>query len=315
MSKQLKVLTYNVNFGNCDEFYGVELTENCRKIIKAIKDGEADIVCLQETNEGWEFLCNKYLTSLYPNQHFAHRINEFMASGSAILTKKQIEIIDVKMKKPNVENTFFYQMICKLRYENKIDLSVVNVHLVPPLSMTSQPCSLDSLFAYCFHSSQLHLLELSELLSYVQTHHFTPSKNPVNNINNKSPNSIPNNKNNNNNNTNTNNNANNNTNIVNTEEKKNNVLIVGDFNEGWAGKSDVWLMENGYIDALKSSNDKTTWYWPLGYGINIWGSYDHIYHKLNPNIFKFIECKTFSEYKHASDHLPVLATFQVNTQE
>lgn len=77
-----------------------------------------------------------------------------------------------------------------------------------------------------------------------------------------------------------------------------NIIVLGDFNESEFS----WMKDKGFKDGLNLSKDITTWYWPIGLGLNIWGSYDHIYYSSN---FECIECLVDTNYKNLSDHLPV----------
>jgi hypothetical protein len=71
------------------------------------------------------------------------------------------------MKKPNVEDTFFRHMIAIVNYNN-INFEIINVHLVPPLSMKGNLISLDTLYCYFYKSSILHLSEIQEMLYEVK---------------------------------------------------------------------------------------------------------------------------------------------------
>lgn len=85
-------------------------------------------------------------------------------------------------------------------------------------------------------------------------------------------------------------------------------LICGDFNESNWGSAWKYLVQQRFKDALDESSEKTTWYWPLIGRLELWGSFDHVFY--NPKEFCLKKCEVFVEYKGASDHLPVLATFE-----
>jgi hypothetical protein len=150
---EIKIMTYNVNFENCYEpdiitkttIKDYNYNNNCKKIVDCILESNADIgkqifikkkkVCLQETNEFFEYYFNQKLKEDYPNQIFKHRVNGYYASGTSIITKKDFEIKKIKMVKPNVEDTYFTHMIAFVEHNNTV-FEIINVHLVPPLSIS-----------------------------------------------------------------------------------------------------------------------------------------------------------------------------------
>jgi endonuclease/exonuclease/phosphatase family metal-dependent hydrolase len=89
-----------------------------------------------------------------------------------------------------------------------------------------------------------------------------------------------------------------------------NTFVVGDFNEGGHGDGYKFLSKKGYVDAVSLCSDQTTWYWPVPVIGQIWGAYDHIFYP--PEYFRPSGCTIMTAYKDVSDHIPVLATFQIN---
>eukprot|EP01137_Pigoraptor_chileana_P025348 Opistho-2@94715 len=89
----VRVLTYNVNWGLCRMGMG---TPRDHRIVKAIHDSGADIVCLQETQVGWQTFMQARLSSLYPYMTWHHHnipdakvnsIDGSHAGGLAILSR------------------------------------------------------------------------------------------------------------------------------------------------------------------------------------------------------------------------------------
>jgi endonuclease/exonuclease/phosphatase family metal-dependent hydrolase len=70
----LKVLTFNVNYG----------APGPDAALAAIREADADLVCLQETTPAWEAFLRAGLGDRYPNADFHHARG---AGGSAVLTK------------------------------------------------------------------------------------------------------------------------------------------------------------------------------------------------------------------------------------
>jgi len=76
-SPRLTVMTYNVNFGLAGE----------PATLAAIRAGRADVVFLQETNEGWEDALRAELAGAYPHMAFRHCCR---AGGLAVLSRSPI---------------------------------------------------------------------------------------------------------------------------------------------------------------------------------------------------------------------------------
>jgi endonuclease/exonuclease/phosphatase (EEP) superfamily protein YafD len=112
------VMTYNVNWGGGQP----------AKSLDVIRKVNADIVCLQETNDSWENYLRRELGSLYPHMEFRETPGR-MGGGLAFLSKtkgQQIAYI------PS-ENTFFDGWI--MAYQTPVGLvEILNVHLHPPVS-------------------------------------------------------------------------------------------------------------------------------------------------------------------------------------
>eukprot|EP01012_Entosiphon_sulcatum_P059106 TRINITY_DN833_c0_g1_i1.p1 TRINITY_DN833_c0_g1~~TRINITY_DN833_c0_g1_i1.p1 ORF type:complete len:286 (+),score=44.44 TRINITY_DN833_c0_g1_i1:25-858(+) len=82
------------------------------------------------------------------------------------------------------------------------------------------------------------------------------------------------------------------------------LVVCGDFNEGCGSGACAWLEKaKGLKDALP--RNAVTWVWPLSL-FTLRGSYDHIWHDSRLTMHS---CRVLDEYLHASDHLPVVATF------
>ena len=113
----LRVLTYNVNWGG----YRADLA------LQAIRDSDADIVCLQETTPQWE----DYLRQSLPQYSFARFRNSKlrMGGGLAFLAKVPAEEIAYIPS----ETDWFDGWIMK--FHTAIGpVQVLNVHLRPPVS-------------------------------------------------------------------------------------------------------------------------------------------------------------------------------------
>lgn len=233
-------------------------------VINAIQAADADLVCLQETNEGWEYACNHFLRSQYPNQYFFHSETGYYAAGIAFLHKKNFTPSFVRTVSPKVEGSYFDGNLISGTFSEGTIVNIVNVHLRPPLSMGNDDNGiLGNLDVYFRKAGPIHSAEIQSFLQALNTLQTDPS----------------------------------------------NTFVVGDFNEGYYGDGYQFLAANGMTDALTLCSDQTTWYWPIIWGQNISGSYDHIFS--NPQKFKTLSCNIMREYRDGSDHCPVLATFSV----
>lgn len=84
-------------------------------------------------------------------------------------------------------------------------------------------------------------------------------------------------------------------------------IILGDFNENDAGQAVAWLKTKGFSDALSRVDTSTpTWQWQSSI-ITLHGRFDHVMYSDR------LRCLDASVLKQgASDHLPVVAVFEVN---
>jgi endonuclease/exonuclease/phosphatase family metal-dependent hydrolase len=111
------IATYNVNYGG----YRTDLG------LKAIQDANADIVCLQETNDLWEKVLTPALGKTYP--HILYRHHGSGAGGMSIFSKYPIK--DVEYMLP--DNTWFPAWIVEVESPlGKVQLLMVHLH--PSLS-------------------------------------------------------------------------------------------------------------------------------------------------------------------------------------
>lgn len=284
------LLTYNVNFGSFVHFDPHEPTvcsnaklgmshrtfhHSLSSVMQAIAQADADLVCLQETNEGWEWCSQQFLGKQYPHQYFFHSKTGYYAAGIAFLHKDNFKPASVSCKPTGVDGSFFDGQLIHgsfLHDPHSTPINIVNVHLRPPLAMGNDDDGiLGNINAYLFTAGKVHQGEIHNLLQISQKQHSDRSQEPFH------------------------------------------AFVTGDFNEGSMGDGYQYLVNVGYSNALDLSDDKTTWYWPVIWGQNIWGSYDHIF--ASPKKFKALNCNVGKTYMHASDHLPVHANFKVLTGE
>jgi endonuclease/exonuclease/phosphatase (EEP) superfamily protein YafD len=115
---QLRVVSYNVNFGLAGDPKGV----------RAIGPILGDIVFLQETNKEWEDAFVDAFGRRYPHHRFTHP-KEWPAGGMGVLSRYPIESID---ELPSVGGFFFAWRVVLATNLGRIQ--VLSVHLRPPMS-------------------------------------------------------------------------------------------------------------------------------------------------------------------------------------
>lgn len=102
------------------------------------------------------------------------------------------------------------------------------------------------------------------------------------------------------------------------------LLIVGDFNEGHYGSGVKSMVARGFVDAATNA---VTWHWTVGkrgsiFSTELSGSYDHLFYRPltvagkreagkdgGGGRLEVVRCEVLTEFKGASDHLPVFGVF------
>lgn len=112
----LTVLTYNVNYGIPGDL----------ATLAGLIAADADLVLLQESNEGWQQAVQGLLSDRYPHQHWHH---EPAAGGLAVLSRRPFQVAAL-MPSPT---RWFPAM--RIVAETALGpVQVLNLHLHPPVS-------------------------------------------------------------------------------------------------------------------------------------------------------------------------------------
>lgn len=117
--KTLTVMTFNVNFG----------LQGDEDSIAAIREGDADLVLLQETTAAWESQLRRDLSEQYPHMAFRHCCR---AGGLAILSKGEIlqdEYLDARTKEKGWFPAWRHLVQTPIG-----QVQTLNVHLRPAIS-------------------------------------------------------------------------------------------------------------------------------------------------------------------------------------
>lgn len=116
---QLRVMSYNVNFGIAGD----------PSTIEAIAAARADVVFLQETNTEWERALVARLGSRYPHRRFAEPAGRWIAGGMGVLSRFPITTVDTLVAP---QAPFFAWRVVLATALGPIQ--VLDVHLRPPMS-------------------------------------------------------------------------------------------------------------------------------------------------------------------------------------
>ena len=115
---QLKVLTYNVNFGIPGD----------RPTMDAIADSDADVVLLQETNEEWEQALRSRFVGRYPYQLFVTRP---AAGGMGVMSRSSFAL------RETIPSPVDWFPALRLLVDTPLGpVQVLSVHLHPPVSQS-----------------------------------------------------------------------------------------------------------------------------------------------------------------------------------
>eukprot|EP00545_Synedropsis_sp_CCMP1620_P005748 CAMPEP_0119025580 /NCGR_PEP_ID=MMETSP1176-20130426/33966_1 /TAXON_ID=265551 /ORGANISM="Synedropsis recta cf, Strain CCMP1620" /LENGTH=239 /DNA_ID=CAMNT_0006981141 /DNA_START=174 /DNA_END=893 /DNA_ORIENTATION=+ len=114
-------MTFNVYMdGHKDE-------EAAAKTVEAILESGVDIVCLQESNPGWQQLIEPKVSTVYPHSYF---FNDFHAyGGRGMLSKYPITATQWCKK---VFPWWYGALLTKIGVGGGVEVAVLNVHLRAP---------------------------------------------------------------------------------------------------------------------------------------------------------------------------------------
>ena len=115
-SGALKIATYNINWGNID----------LKTAAETIARADADVVCLQETNQASEAHFRRVLKKTYPHMHFRGHRGKFGAERFGFLSRYPITSQVFVPPKHGLFGAYIAHV--KMR---DAELQVVNVHLQP----------------------------------------------------------------------------------------------------------------------------------------------------------------------------------------
>ena len=113
---RVTVMTYNVNFGLAGDSEGID----------AIREGDADVVLLQETTAEWELALRAQLSETYPHMQFRHCCR---AGGMAILSRYPVHDGDYVTTDAGMFPAWRVIVTSPVG-----PLQLLNVHLRPPVS-------------------------------------------------------------------------------------------------------------------------------------------------------------------------------------
>jgi endonuclease/exonuclease/phosphatase family metal-dependent hydrolase len=111
----LSVVTYNVNVVGAPE-----------GVVGFLSEVRADVVCLQETHAGWEYVLRRQLSGDYPHQLFHHAPG---VGGIAFLSRFPLHKPEIMLSEKAWFPAFYVRSTTPLG-----EVAILNLHLRPPLS-------------------------------------------------------------------------------------------------------------------------------------------------------------------------------------
>ena len=198
----------------------------------------ADVVCLQETHEGWEELLmrNKDIQKMYRYKWFNHPHEKFGGSGAGFLSK--FPILKTRVLKCEQEGSMAPALMCNVAVCDDFRVRIVNVHLRPSISSDVPSHEeqqsfwnrtvfvMKSVGAYLSTAASVRLAEVKEYMKIVRN----------------CKRSLP-------------------------------LLVLGDFNENENGSALTWLL--GDAGLKRAPIKEVTWRWKLWIGSKS-DRFDHI---------------------------------------
>ena len=137
----VRLLTYNVNYGIAGD----------PETVAAIRDADADLILLQETNVAWERALRAALAAQLPHMAFRHRGG---AGGMAVLTR--LPLVETEFIPPSGDGWFpAVRVVIETRLGR---LQALSVHLRPPVSdggsfvsghFSTPPIRVQEITSYC----------------------------------------------------------------------------------------------------------------------------------------------------------------------
>ncbi|MDC3321107.1 endonuclease/exonuclease/phosphatase family protein [bacterium] len=242
-----------------------------KRVIACILKDKADVVCVQETHQGWEELLmrNSIINKMYKYTWFNHPHEKFGGSGAGFLSKFPILHKRVLSCKTKVDGSMAPALMCTID-SGSFRVRIVNVHLRPSISSDvpsdeEQKSSLNramfavkSIGAYLSSASSVRVSEVKEYISMIKTCKHT----------------LP-------------------------------LLLLGDFNENENGSALTWLLKNVGLNRAPISD--ITWRWKLWLGSKT-DRFDHI---LYSSSCKCISSRLVEDTGYeGSDHYAVFGSFQ-----
>lgn len=118
-AQPLRVATYNLNYAN----------RSSDEVLDAIAEGDADILCLQETTPNSERFLRRELAAVYPEFYAAGHKGKRFAERFVTASKRKLR--DVVFEPPGDDPFGFYRAI--VDFEGT-DIGIVNESPIPSVS-------------------------------------------------------------------------------------------------------------------------------------------------------------------------------------
>ena len=149
-AQPLRVATYNLNFAN----------RSSDKVLDAIAEADADILCLQETTPNSERFLRRKLATDYPEFYAAGHKGKHFAERFVIASKRKLR--DLVFEPPGDGPFGFYR--ATVNFEGT-DIQIVNVHLLP--FVVPKNATLADSMKVVSATETIHATEIAEILKVI----------------------------------------------------------------------------------------------------------------------------------------------------
>lgn len=153
--RSIRVATYNINYGNLA----------LQSVASAIRQANADVVCLQETNDASASFLRGEFAQDFPHFKFSGDVSQYAAGGFGVLSRIPL----IREEFVPAEHGLFGASVIEVQ-DADLRVQLVSVHLQPIL--LSKPKNLTGLLEVlaAFQAAETtHLQEISSILKHVRT--------------------------------------------------------------------------------------------------------------------------------------------------
>ncbi len=151
----IRVATYNIHFANAQ----------LDAVIDAVRQSQADVVCLQETNSTSETVMRRELGVRYPQMRFLGSVHPYLAGGFGVLSS--LPIVNEEFVPP--KHGLFGACVFEVKHQEE-RVQIINVHLQPVILPEKQGASGIVAVLQAFdQAEQIHAAEIRDILTHASS--------------------------------------------------------------------------------------------------------------------------------------------------